>query len=240
MPPIGASRSSAPAHAEHLQLRRQRQQDLAVALHRPRSAVGRSDRPQRWPTCTAAVSATPAQDETTVYTYDALNRLLIQSDVMIEAGETTNEPATTSPSERLRRQPGTSLERADAAGDTSQLAYDALGHVTQTLTPNGAASFIEYDAAGMKVRAWTGGLPNQSAQQATNVTAQRGGGLTISWEQPGADSQSWVVWDTAPHDVAGRQRHRTMPIRTRRRTSARAPSRSASPLPRARRSISAS
>ena len=108
----------------------------------------------------------------------------------------------------------TSRSRTDAVGNISRIGYDALGNITQTLTPNGAASFIEYDAAGMKVRAWTGGLPGQSAQQATNVAASAGGGLTISWQQPGADSQSWVVWDTEPHDVAGNAERRLS--RTRR------------------------
>ncbi len=149
----------------------------------------------------AAVTAKPAEDETTLYAYDAANRLISQSDVMIAAGETTNATANDITIETSYDAAGNFTERVDAAGNRSQLAYDALGHITQTLTPNGAASFVEYDAAGSKLRAWTGGLPNQSAQQATNVAASAGGGLTISWVQPGADSQSWVVWDTAARDI---------------------------------------
>ena len=52
-----------------------------------------------------------------------------------------------------------------------------IDEIDKTITPNGDASFVEYDAAGMKVRAWTGGLPGQSAQQATGVAARNSSAL---------------------------------------------------------------
>jgi YD repeat-containing protein len=57
------------------------------------------------------------------------------------------------------------------AGLRARIAYDALNHATQTIAPDGNSSFVEYDAAGLKIRAWTGDLGSVQAQPATNVTA---------------------------------------------------------------------
>ena len=142
-----------------------------------------------------SITVDDSRDEITDNTYDVLNRLTRQTDRM---GPGTADDIVT---ETAYDGVGNATRRVDGEGYVSQLAHDSGGRITQTLTPNGAASFVEYNAAGQKVRAWTGGLPNTAAQQATDVTATAGDGITIRWNQPGSSAQSWVVWDTQKRSV---------------------------------------
>lgn len=74
-------------------------------------------------------AAESQDDRVTRYTYDRNNRRITATQVNVEHAENV----------------GADLERSDL---TTTYAYDALGNLTRTITPNGATTYSYYDALG--------------------------------------------------------------------------------------------
>ena len=67
--------------------------------------------------------------------------------------------------------------RTDALGNVSKSAYNALGVIVQSITPDNNSTFFEYDTGGLRIRSWTGDLGSIQAVQATGVAASIGDDL---------------------------------------------------------------
>src|SRR5262249_47666686 len=105
----------------------------------------------------ASVPSVATGDQETVFSFDALNRQVTQTDLMSPGSADDIVVSTQYDAvDNVTR-------RTDAEGFASSVAYDALKHATQTISPDGSSSFVEYDAAGLKVRAWTGDLGSVQA-----------------------------------------------------------------------------
>ena len=143
----------------------------------------------------ALALADATKDEETDFQYDSANRQVRKTDLMGvgTADDIVNVSAYDEAGNLTYRR------NLDVA-TPSQMDYDAFGHVVETVAPNGSHSFVQYDAGGLKIRAWTGGAPGSSAPVATivgaTVSGNAGGGLVITWNQPGSNMTSWVAWDT--------------------------------------------
>jgi YD repeat-containing protein len=90
----------------------------------------------------ASVPLVATGDQESVFGYDALNRQVTHTDMM--GAGSADDIVVSSRYDAM----GTVTSRTDAEGFTTQVAYDELNHTTQTITPDGSSSFVEYDAAG--------------------------------------------------------------------------------------------
>jgi len=148
-------------------------------------------------TVLGSVAADDSRDETTTFTYDAMNRVTGQTDAM---GLGTADDITLSSKYDAI---GNVTWRRDGDGFISQNAYDAARHVRESIAPNQTHSFLEYDTGGLKVKAWLAGAAGSQAPQATNISATVANGatapLTVTWDQSGQGVTSWVAWDTSSH-----------------------------------------
>ena len=145
----------------------------------------------------SSVTANDSRDELANFVYDEMNRVTMQTDAM--GTGTADDIVQSTKYDAV----GNVTWRRDGDSYVSENAYDAARHVRETIAPNLAHSFIEYDTGGLKVKAWLAGPTNAQAPQAANITATVANGstapLTITWDQSGTSIQSWVAWDTVSH-----------------------------------------
>lgn len=160
------------------------------------------------------VSGNAAQDQSRTFTYNGLNQLTIEKDLM---GPGVGDDLTTRydydpVGQRTRSIAAQSAEEI-ARGDqpfTTRTQYDGLGRQTFAIGPDGSGSVLEYNAAGELLRTYTGLLDESAAVPAINLGATLDEALRINWTQQGASGlRSWVVYDTVSHADPANYANRT-------------------------------
>lgn len=149
------------------------------------------------------VTASAGQDETSDFTYDALNRQTSASDQLV-SGALTKHFGYDGLANRTYTQ--------DEDGYVTQASYDGMGHLLESISPDGSGTRYEYDAAGNQILAYTGIVTGGPPVAATNVAATLGNQLTVSWNTSGTTQQpvqTWVVYDTASHQSLSGYANRT-------------------------------
>ena len=150
------------------------------------------------------VSSSSTADLVTTFTYNALN--LLATETKTVSTDHGGDRTTT-----YEYDAAGNLTRKVASGLTTLLNYDAAGRNIQSITPNGAYSFIEYNTFGFKTKVWTGGDPASSAPLPTplspSVSMGANGLISISWGVPEGELTSgltsWVAWDSISHASVG-------------------------------------
>lgn len=151
----------------------------------------------------AGVSPSAANDQEKTSTYDVLNRQTSQTDVM--GSGTADDIVTRTQYDTM----GNVTARTDALDNVSRSAYNALGQVVQSITPDNSSTFFEYDTGGLRLRSWTGDLGSIQAVQATGIAATVGSDLRISYNVSNASLRSYIVYDTDQGSVPGDYANRT-------------------------------
>ncbi len=159
----------------------------------------------------SGITTNSSSDQKTRYTYNSINLLTTQTDVMSSGGDIVSSFEYDAA--------GNLTRKTDPEGNAARIAYDAAGRIAQTITANGGYSFIEYDINGLKTKAWTGGDPDATAPVVleTSVSAAVSNGpagtIDVSWELPvaGGDAVSWVAWSTDSKADLGNQAPSTAP-----------------------------
>jgi YD repeat-containing protein len=163
-------------------------------------------------TIQASVLLDPNNDQTTNLDYDATDRLIRKTELMgpgpaddisIETRYNANGSVT------WRRDPDGFLDGRSFQIIT-RTEFDGLGRVIRNISANGSASIVEFDAAGNQILVFTGDF---SAAGSAPTTAKAigvtlNGDLSVSWDIPGGNAASFVVWDVEsrvnPRDYAFR------------------------------------
>ncbi|WP_218943453.1 hypothetical protein [Exilibacterium tricleocarpae] len=130
--------------------------------------------------------------------YDALNRLAAETELM-GAGSADDLTRMFGYDANGRR-----TRAVDEDGFVQQFSYNGAGSLIRSVSPDGSGTVYEYDAAGNQIFAFTGQLDSVPLP-AANLEAALGENLTIGWTlPPGANVQSYVVYDTTSRsDPAG-------------------------------------
>lgn len=157
------------------------------------------------------VGGSSTRDQAIQRSYDALNRLSGETELMGPGGaddltRTFRYDAN-----------GQRTWSRDEDGFITQFSYDALGNVVATINPDHSGTVAEYDAAGNVTFLYTGVIGNQ-ALPATNLSAtQDTNGLLLSWDlnqTTDAPVQSYVVYDTVSRADPDGYAHRTATLGT--------------------------
>lgn len=144
----------------------------------------------------AALVGANAQDQETRLSYDVLNRLTSETELMGE-GDTDDLVKLHAYNARGER-----TRSVDEEGFVSQFAYNAMGRSVQNIAPDGTGNISTFDAAGNQVLAYTGILDNSATPVDTStISATVGSELNLNWSMPdrpaGSSGQSsYVVFDT--------------------------------------------
>lgn len=126
--------------------------------------------------------------------YDSNNQLVKETDLM--AAGTADDLVKTYGYDAN----GNQAIATDEDGFTQKFAYNGLGQLTKSVSPDQSGTVYEYDAAGNQISAFTGQVDGVPVP-ASSTTASLGQDLTIGWSLPdGARAASYVVYDTVSRE----------------------------------------
>ncbi|MET4025769.1 YD repeat-containing protein, partial [Marinobacter sp. MBR-99] len=121
--------------------------------------------------------------------YDSHNQLVKETDLM--AAGTADDLVKTFGYDAN----GNQTIATDEDGFTQKFAYNGLGQLIKSVSPDQSGTVYEHDAAGNQISAFTGQVDGVPVP-ASGTTASLGQDLTIGWSLPdGARAASYVVYD---------------------------------------------
>lgn len=134
-----------------------------------------------------------SKNQTTVYEYDAMNRMTKETDTMSIGLGNLDDLAKWYKYDAG----GNRTWVKDEDGYVAKNAYDSNAHILQTVTPDGVATVFEYDAAGNVKTVYTGDTATNDAKVPTDISVSLDDNLDFTWKVKAGTVQSWVYWDTA-------------------------------------------
>lgn len=147
----------------------------------------------------ASLVSAHADDQEIIRSYDELNRLKSEKDLM--------GPGLQDDLDKIYYYDGNGNQTSgyDEENFTQTFSYDALGNVIQRVDHDGSLILFRYDAAGNRIFAGNRFSAGQDGTNpVTNISAVAGNDFVISWDlNPWATARSYVVYDTVSHDGVG-------------------------------------
>ncbi len=142
-------------------------------------------------------SASPSEKRS--YAYNALNKLVTETDLMGEGvADDLQVEYRYGPSGNR-----TSIKKFDPSTgefDWTRVEFDAKGRVIRTISPTGTAAFQEYNVRGQVVRSYMedAGYPLPYPSNLDIAGYSSGIAANVSWTYPASqtsgDLRSWIVW----------------------------------------------